>query len=281
MRSLRFVAALALGLTPPLASTAAGTVPAFAGGGAGMTLTARMEGQDQRLLVGTKHLVTITVADTPGESDLRDLWVGLDDLDPQPLTVTCPAGVNGHLSLEPGQSLQCTAVVTAEIGYRTLLAKARARVPGGGPLTRSAPLHYTGFQPPPPPPPPTAHAATKGPVTPEPAAARPHRAPPPVAAQADPPPAHGMAADPPAAVVADPPAQTAVADPPAAGACAGGGSTAGSGSGCKNGTPASTPPKHDGLAHTGMSASLLATVGAIGLALIGGGTLLIRRVTRR
>src|SRR5690349_12967474 len=173
MRSLRSVAALGLGLVPLLGSAAAGTVPAFAGGGAGMTLTATMEGQDQRLLVGTRHVVTITVADTPGEADLTDIWVGLDDLDPHPLQVTCPAGENGQLSLEPEQSLQCTAVVTAEVGYRTLVARARSRVPGGDPLVRSTPLHYTGFLPPPPP---VAHAALKGPLTSEPAAARPHPA---------------------------------------------------------------------------------------------------------
>ncbi|NUR63164.1 MAG: hypothetical protein HOV87_31580 [Catenulispora sp.] len=217
MRSLRSVAALALGLTPLLGSLAAGTVPAFAGGGAGMTLTATMEGQDQRLLVGTKHLVTITVADTPGEADLRDLWVGLDDLDPHPLAVICPAGVNGQLSLEPEQSLQCTAVVTAEVGYRTLVARARARVPGGGSVERSAPLHYTGFLPPPPPPPPApvVHPALKGPHTSEPAAARPRPgllAPaPPVTVLADPP---GGAEKTDPADPADPPNPADPADPP-------------------------------------------------------------------
>src|ERR1051326_5309134 len=110
LRSLRLVAALGLGLSPLLGSIAAGPVPAFAGGGAGMTVFATMEGQYQRLLAGPRHLVTITVIDTPGEADLRDIKVELDDMDPRPILVTCPAGVNGQLSLEPEQSLQCTAV---------------------------------------------------------------------------------------------------------------------------------------------------------------------------
>src|SRR4051812_6138756 len=129
MRSLRLMAVVGLGLTPFLGSMAGGTVPAFAGGGAGMTLFATMEGQDQRLLVGTRHLVTITVTDAPSEADLRDIKVGLTDLEPHPIPVTCPAGVNGQLSLEPEQSLQCTAVVTAEVGDRTLVAQATSRVP--------------------------------------------------------------------------------------------------------------------------------------------------------
>src|ERR1051326_5310867 len=95
LRSLRLVAALGLGLCPLLGSTAAGTVPAFAGGGAGMTVFATMEGEDQRLLAGTRHLVTMTVIDTPGEADLRDIKVELDDMDPRSVPVTCPAGVNG------------------------------------------------------------------------------------------------------------------------------------------------------------------------------------------
>ncbi|GAA1987570.1 hypothetical protein [Catenulispora subtropica] len=370
MRSLRFVAALGLGLTPLLGSAAAGTVPAFAGGGAGMTLTATMEGQDQRLPAGTRHVVTITLADTPGEADLRDVWIGLDDLDPHPLPVTCPAGENGHLALEPGQSVRCTATVTAEVGYRTLLAEARARVPGGGDLARSVPLHYTGFLPPPPPPPSATHTVLKAPTTSEPAAGRPH--PPSV--------------DPPAVVVvpADPPSNSQSADPPAHGACgssaaeeccadgkasvcctggkagvgaasgcctggkagvgAASGCCAGStgsqcctdgkasqccangkasqcctadrtsgccadskasvccpdgkagaeaasgccdphshGSGCSKPAEASagTPRSHGALAFTGLSATMFGTAAAIGLALIAGGALLVRRVSRR
>lgn len=258
MRSLRFVAAMALGLTPLLGSLAAGTAPAFAGGGAGMTLTATMEGQDQRLLAGTKHLVTITVADTPGEADLRDVWVGLDDLDPHPLTVTCPAGVNGQLSLEPEQSLQCTAVVTAEVGFRTLVARARARVPGGGSLVRSAPLHYTGFLPPPPPPPPApvVHPALKAPLKPEPAAAPAHPVlaepgpAPSAAAPADPPSGGAKTdpADPPAAAdpagPADPGGSGHAADPPATacpeGKSGGAGASAGAANGCCAGGKASS-----------------------------------------
>ncbi|GAA2060315.1 hypothetical protein GCM10009839_83760 [Catenulispora yoronensis] len=312
---MRFVAAWGLGLTPLLASAAAGTVPAFAGGGAGLTLTATMEGQDQRLLVGTQHLVTITVADTPGESDLRDITVGLDDLDPHPLPVTCPAGVDGRLSLEPGQSLQCTATVTAEVGYRTLLAKASAHVPGGEDLVRSVPLHYTGFLPPPPPPPPPApgpaaaapmmHAALKEPLTSEPAAARPHP---------------GLAAPPPPAVA--PPLADAgdsgnagdlAAAPREAGACdnsAGGDVPRAASTCCVDGkagvsakpccgkvaaAAAAAGPdcaklalaaaggghKNGFLAFTGLSGPMLAAIGAAGLALITGGVLFVRRGARR
>src|SRR5438067_2173802 len=151
MRTLRLLLAVGLSLAPTLAAAAAGTTPAFAGGGAGMTLTAAMDGQDQRLLVGTRHLVQITLTDTPGEADLRDISVTLNDLDPRPLAVTCPGGQNGHLSLEPNQSLHCTSVVTAAVGYRTLVARATAHVPGMGNLLRTDPLHYDGFLPPPPP----------------------------------------------------------------------------------------------------------------------------------
>ncbi|WP_194922269.1 hypothetical protein, partial [Catenulispora rubra] len=145
MRTLRLLLAVGLSLAPTLAATAAGTTPAFAGGGAGMTLTATMDGQDQRLLAGTKHMVHITLADTPGEADLRDITVSLKDLDPRPLPVDCPGGRIGHLSLEPGQSLQCTSLVTAAVGYRTLVARATAYVPGEGSLVRTDPLHYDGF----------------------------------------------------------------------------------------------------------------------------------------
>ena len=280
---MRFVAAVILGLTPLLGSAAAGTVPAFAGGGAGMTLTATMEGQDQRLLAGTRHPVAITVADTPGESDLRDVWVGIDDLDPRPLAVTCPAGENGHLSLEPGQSLHCTATVTAEVGYRTLLVKARGRVPGGGDLARSTLLHYTGYLPPPPPAPPATRVAVKSSPVPESASAsaRPHpvQAPAPVVAPASPPRRPAEAA---------PAVGGACGGKSASGGCcdshsSGSGSSSDAGAGCPKTASASADPPHksDSLAFTGMSASMLATAGALGLALIAGGTLLVRRVTRR
>ncbi|ACU75637.1 hypothetical protein Caci_6796 [Catenulispora acidiphila DSM 44928] len=174
MRTLRLLLAVGISLAPALAATAAGTTPAFAGGGAGMTLTATMDGQDQRLLVGTRHTVHITLADTPGEADLRDITISLTDLDPSPLPVVCPAGRNGHLSLEPDQSLQCTSVVTAAVGFRTLVARATASVPSEGTLVRTAPLHYNGFMPPPPPRPvPVAHA----PLAPDPASGRPTHAP--------------------------------------------------------------------------------------------------------
>ena len=175
MRTLRLLLAVGLSLAPTLAATAAGTTPAFAGGGAGMTLTATMDGQDQRLLVGTRHTVHITLADTPGEADLRDITISLTDLDPHPLPVACPSGQNGHLSLEPDQSLECTSVVTAAVGHRTLVARATAHVPSEGTLVRTAPLHYDGFMPPPPPPPrlPVVHRPLAG----DPAAGRPPHAP--------------------------------------------------------------------------------------------------------
>lgn len=169
MRTLRLLLAVGISLAPALAAAAAGTTPAFAGGGAGMTLTATMDGQDQRLLVGTRHTVHITLADTPGEADLRDITISLKDLDPSPLPVVCPAGQNGHLSLEPDQSLHCTSVVTAAVGFRTLVARATASVPSEGTLVRTAPLHYDGFMPPPPP----RHV----PVAPDPASGRPTHAP--------------------------------------------------------------------------------------------------------
>ena len=175
MRTLRLLLAVGLSLAPTLAATAAGSMPAFAGGGAGMTLTATMDGQDQRLLAGTKHLVHITLADTPGEADLRDITISLKDLDPRPLRVDCPGGQNGQLSLEPNQSLQCTSLVTAAVGYRTLVARATAYVPGEGGLLRTDPLHYDGFMPPPPPPPPAS--VLHAPLAPDPASGRPPHAP--------------------------------------------------------------------------------------------------------
>jgi len=280
MRSLRLVAALGLGLSPFVGSVAGGTMPAFAGGGAGMTVFATMEGQDQRLLVGTQHLVTITVSDTPGEADLRDITVDLEDLSPHPVPVTCPAGVNGHLSLEPEQSLQCTAVVSAEFGYRTLLARASSRVPGGGSLERSVVLHYTGFLPPPPPPPPAppappapAPAVVRPAQTsvPEPAAARPHRAQPMPSAPA-PAPLVGQVS-PPAAPV------TSAAGPSVP--VEGGGCPGGSGCGQPAQASTDTVHKHGGLPFTGMSAPVLAMVAAAALALITGGAVLVRRVARR
>ncbi|MEY9932881.1 hypothetical protein ABH926_007532 [Catenulispora sp. GP43] len=167
MRTLRLLLAVGLSLAPTLAAT----TPASAGGGAGMTLTATMDGQDQRLLVGTKHTVHIALADTPGEADLRDITISLKDLDPRPLPVTCRAGQNGHLSLEPDESVQCTAVVTAAVGFRTLIVRTTATVPSEGTLLRTVPLHYDGFMPPPPPPPrlPVFHA----PLAPKPASGRP------------------------------------------------------------------------------------------------------------
>ncbi|MBS2536805.1 hypothetical protein KGQ20_28985 [Catenulispora sp. NF23] len=221
MRTLRLLLAVGLSLAPTLAATAAGTTPAYAGGGAGMTLTATMDGQDQRLLVGTKHLVRITLADTPGEADLRDISITLKDLDPRPIPVTCPTGQDGQLSLEPNGSLQCTAMVTAAVGYRTLVARARAYVPSLGNLLRTDPLHYDGFMPPPPPPKP-ATVPVHGPLAPDPASGRPR---PPVFI-APPPPPRFAAPKP-----ADPP------DPPAAaagGSCAGGagGANSAGGSGC-------------------------------------------------
>lgn len=187
MRSLRLLLAVGLGLAPTLAGAAAGTTPAFAGGGAGMSLTATMDGQDQRLLAGTKHTVHITVTDTPGEADLRDIDITLRDLDPQPIPVTCDGGgQDGQLSLEPDQSLHCTAVVTARVGYRTLIARATATVPGFGSLLRTDPLHYDGFLPPPPPrqaAPVPAHV----PLAPDPAAGQPRPVDPPAPPHFDPP----------------------------------------------------------------------------------------------
>ena len=239
MRTLRLLLAVGLGLAPTLAATAVGTTPAFAGGGAGMTLTATMDGQDQRLLVGTKHLVHITVTDTPGEADLRDVTISLKDLDPRPLQVDCPGGRNGHLSLEPEQTLHCTSVVTAAVGYRTLVARASAYVPSEGTLVRTDPLHYDGFMPPPPPPrpAPVLHA----PLAPDPASGRPPRAPvfmppPPL----DPP----GPADPPGSASGDPGKAPSAPAPVAHGGCLGGagddGSCCGSGAatGCCSGSSA-------------------------------------------
>ena len=196
---MRLLLAVGLSLAPALAATAPGTAPAFAGGGADMTLTATMDGQDQRLLAGTRHTVHITLADTPGEADLRDITISLSDLDPHPLPVVCPAGQNGQLSLEPGQSLGCTAAITAEVGFRTLVARATAHVPSEGTLLRTAHFSSDGFMPPPPPPPrlPASHP----PLTPEPAAGRPPHVP----VVAGPPPlSPAKPADPPDPAVGDP-----------------------------------------------------------------------------
>ena len=318
MRTLRLLLAVGLGLAPTLAATAAGTTPAFAGGGAGMTLTATMDGQDQRLLVGTRHTVHITLADTPGEADLRNITISLKDLDPHPLPVTCPSGQNGHLSLEPDESLQCTSVVTAAVGYRTLVARATAYVPSEGTLVRTAPLHYDGFMPPPPPPPrlPVFHT----PLAPDPAAGRTPHAP----VHLPPPPQNPpKPADPPDPVVGDPgKAPSAPPAPPvrhgclsgagagdccsAQGCCSGHECCAGSGAGssaccgphsadcCSDhatgssgrccgsaGKSGDCGTKRGGLAFTGMSTPTLAGAASGGLLLVVGGLVLVRRFGRR
>lgn len=305
MRTLRLLLAVGLSLAPTLAATAAGTTPAFAGGGAGMTLTATMDGQDQRLLVGTRHTVHITLADTPGEADLRDITISLKDLDPHPLPVTCPAGRNGHLSLEPDQSLQCTSVVTAAVGYRTLVARATAYVPSEGILVRTDPLHYDGFMPPPPPPPRLPVSHTPPAPRPDPAAGRPTHAP----VFLPPPPLHPPGpADPPDPVVGDP--GKAPSAPPVRRGCVGGGGANDCCSGSAAGSNACCGPhpeeccsghaagsenrccasaresgdcgtKRGGLAFTGMSTPMLAGAASGGLLLVAGGVMLMRRFAKR
>jgi len=301
MRTLRLLLAVGLGLAPTLAATAAGTTPAFAGGGAGMTLTATMDGQDQRLLAGTRHTVYITLADTPGEADLRDITITLNDLDPRPLPVICPSGRNGHLSLEPDQSLQCTSVVTAAVGHHTLVARATAHVPSEDTLVRTAPLHYDGFMPPPPPPPrlPVVHT----PLAPDPATGRPPHAP-----VFLPPPPPLNPADPPARVVGDP--EKAPSAPPVRRGCVDGGDASDCCSGSASGSSACCGPhseeccsghaargenrccgsagksggcgtKRGGLAFTGMSTPMLAGAASGGLLLVAGGFVLMRRFAKR
>lgn len=315
MRTLRLLLAVGLSLAPMLAATAAGTTPAFAGGGAGMTLTATMDGQDQRLLAGTKHMVHITLADTPGEADLRDITISLKDLDPRPLRVDCPGGQNGHLSLEPNQSLECTSLVTAAVGYRTLVARATAYVPSEGSLVRTDPLHYDGFMPPPPPPPPPS--VLHAPLAPDPASGRPPRAPvfmpPPPLDPPDP-------ADPPGPASGDPgkapsapaaPVGSVVPVVPVArggclngtgadGECCSGNAAASSAccakgaAGCCSGHAApgnsrccgstgksGSCVKHGGLAFTGMSTPMMAGAASVGLLLVAGGFILVRRSARR
>lgn len=301
MRTLRLLLAVGLGLAPALAATAAGTTPAFAGGGAGMTLTATMDGQDQPLLVGTRHTVHITLADTPGEADLRDITISLKDLDPRPLPVTCPSGQNGHLSLEPDQSLRCTSVVTAAVGFRTLVARASASVPSQGTLIRTAPLHYNGFLPAPPPPPrlPVLHA----PLAPGSAAGVPPHAPvfvPP--APLDPP----HPADPPKPGGGDPgkapSAPVGSVTPVGPGTHGVHGCSGGAESGCCAadskaccrdhaasggdrccGTSGKSGGcvKHGGLAFTGMSGPMLAGAASGGLLLVAGGFMMVRRFAKR
>ena len=290
MRTLRLLLAAGLSLAPALAAAAAGTTPAFAGGGAGMTLTATMDGQDQRLLVGTKHTVHITVVDTPGEADLRDITISLSDLDPDPLPVTCPSGLNGHLSLEPEESLECTSVITAGAGYRTLVAGATAHVPSDGTLVRTASLHYIGFTPPPPPPPqPPRPPVGHTPVAPGPAPARPPHAP----VLVPPPPVdspHPVDAPKPEPVVGKPGKAPDAPDAPDAHGCASGG---GSGACCgehegrngdrccgSGGRPGDCV-RHGGLAVTGMSTPMLGGAALGGLVLVAGGFVLVRRFAER
>ena len=284
MRTLRLLLAVGLSVAPTLVATAAGTAPAVAGGGAGMTVTATMDGQDQRLPAGTAHTVHITLADTPGEADLRDITISLKDLDPHPLPVTCPAGQNGHMSLEPDQSLHCTSVVTAAVGHRTLVVRATASVPSGGSLLRTDSLHYEGFMPPPPPRP-------RPPVIHTPVARTPVAAPPPVFRRPPPPdPPHR-----PAPVAKDPvKAPSAPSAPPVGRGC---GSVAGArtatrccsgpaasgGDRCcgSEGTSGDCGGKHDALAFTGMSAPMLAGAASGGLLLVAGGFVLMRRFAKR
>jgi hypothetical protein len=297
MRTLRLLLAVGLGLAPTLAAATAGTVPAFAGGGAGMTLTATMDGQDQRLLVGTQHTVHITLADTPGEASLRHITISLSDLDPHPLPVVCPAGQNGSLALEPGGSLQCTALVTAQAGFRTLVARAVAFVPGDGSLLRTDPLHYEGFMPPPPAP--VAHA----PLTPGPASGRPPHTPvvvtPPPLDPPDPPDPAPVVQAPVKVPVKTPVAPVAPVKTPAApgcpngtepdDSCCGAHSTvccpghaaAGSNRCCGSPGKSGDCVRHGGLAFTGLSTPLLIGATTAGLLLVAGGCLLIRRFGRR
>lgn len=189
-----------------LAPLCLGPVPtASAGGGFGITVTATMDGQGQRLLAGTVHTVHVTVLDVPGEASLRDITVSVVDPDPTTFPVVCDKGTDGHLSLEPMRALHCTAEVTALDGPRSVVASATARVPGiPGQLRGSATLTYVGFTPPAPPKP-AVKAHVKAP------AEAPVAKKPPVS----------QAGDPPAAAKPQAPAQNAeggdpAGDPPAA-----------------------------------------------------------------
>jgi hypothetical protein len=309
MRSFRQLAALGILLAP---LSMAWPAPAHAGGGFGLTVTASMEGQDQNLLVGTLHKVSITVSDTPGEASLRQIRVAVTDLDPTDFPVLCDAGTNGSMSLEPDQSLHCTTELRAEAGYRTIGASVVADVPGQPTsLARQVPLHYTGVMPPPPPAPrvvvmpprpPAVHQASAGGHQ---AVDPPVNVPMPIT---PPPPGAPLAADPPATVGPPAPAGASGCDRSDAGSgsasssgsasASGSGSasccdptSSGSGSKAAAGTAGSTlghgtsqacdgvrTARAEGLsrlAHTGASAPVLAVAA---LAVLCGGTALVWRV---
>jgi hypothetical protein len=128
-----------------------------------MILTANLDhtpDPNPRFPTGTRHTVFVTVTDGPGEAGLRQIRVGIADLDPTDFSVTCDAGPNGTMSLELHQSLHCTAEFPAETGDRAIVVTATAQVPGLRPQAATQTLHYTGFAPPPPPqadPPAPAH----------------------------------------------------------------------------------------------------------------------------
>lgn len=120
--------------------------PAFAGGGAGMTLTASMSGQKGVLPFGSPHTVWIQVTDSPlGEATLEHVTVTVSGA---AAPVVCDRGPNGTVILVPGRTVECSTQIAAGAGSQSLIVQATGMVAGSeSTLVRTVVVSYQGAVP--------------------------------------------------------------------------------------------------------------------------------------
>jgi hypothetical protein len=161
MRTLRLLAGL--GVAAALTTAA----PAFAGGGAGMTVTASMSGQGGLVPYGSPHAVWVQVTDsTLGEATLEHVTVTVTvNVTGVVVPVTCDRGPNGTVQLVPGLTLDCSTQITAAAGPQTITVQAAGVVAGGdSKLVKTVVVTYQGSVPTPAPPAPAAASSSPQPV---------------------------------------------------------------------------------------------------------------------
>ena len=132
--------------TAALAAALAAAGPAFAGGGAGMTLTAGMSGQNGVLPVGSLHTVWTQVTDSAlGEATLEYVTVTVSGA---AAPVVCDRGPNGTVVLVPGRTVECSTSIAAGAGAQSVTVQASGVVAGGGSkLVRTVVVSYRGSVP--------------------------------------------------------------------------------------------------------------------------------------
>jgi hypothetical protein len=142
MRTLRLLAGLAA------AAVVGAAGPAFAGGGAGMTVTASMPGQNGLLPFGSPHTVQVQVTDsTLGEATLEHVTVTIT-VAGAPAPVVCDRGPNGTVLLVPGLTVDCSTRIIAGAGAQTIIVQAVGVVAGGdSKLVRTVVVTYQGSVP--------------------------------------------------------------------------------------------------------------------------------------